>query len=538
MLDEVENEASRSPEDYWAILRRRRWWLLLPLFICWLATWGVSWLLPNSYQSDALILVEQQKVPDQYVVPNVTVDLQNRLQSMTQQILSRTRLQATIDRFHLYAANHGVSRWFNSDDPVDQMRKQIKIDLVQSPGHPEDLSAFKIQYTSESPTLAQQVNNELTSLFIEENLKAQQELSENTTDFLANQLASARTKMEEQEATVAGFKAQHLGNLPSQLESNVQILSGLQAQLLGTQQALDSAKQQKLYLESLMQQYQSAIEVSGDSTITSPQALTQEVTTLKLELAKLRAQYTEDYPDIIGLKEKIAKTEKLKKQMDDESAAALDAAKTDKSPDPAEAATGKNASTTLSMMQAQSQYKVVQVEIQNYEEHEKSLESQISSYQARLNMTPETEQKLAEVSRGYEESKSNYDSLLQKQMQSQLATSLQQRQQGEQFRVIDPPSMPDKPSAPNHLLISLGGLGGGFALGIGLIVLRELLDVRVRQEKDLDDIVAVRVLVGIPRLSNPQENYFRTMFKWAERGAMALMVIVMAAGNLYSFYKG
>jgi uncharacterized protein involved in exopolysaccharide biosynthesis len=278
--------------------------------------------------------------------------------------------------------------------------------------------------------------------------------------------------------------------------------------------------------------------VSGDSTITSPQALTQELMTLKLELAKLHAQYTEDYPDIIGLKERIAKTEKLKKQMDDESAAALDAAQTAKSPNPAEAATGKNASTTLSMMQAQSQYKVVQVEIQNFEEHEKSLESQISSYQARLNMTPETEQKLAEVSRGYEESKSNYDSLLQKQMQSQLATSLQQRQQGEQFRVIDPPSMPDKPSAPNHFLISLGGLGGGFALGIGLIALRELLDVRVRQEKDLDDIVAVRVLVGIPRLSNPQENYFRTMVKWAERGAITLMVIVMAAGNLYSFYKG
>src|SRR3984893_2263505 len=200
MLDDLQDQAQRSMADYWVIAIRRRWWILLPLFVCWATVWAASWLLPATYQSDALILVEQQKVPEQYVVPNVTVGLQDRLQSMTQQILSRTRLQATIDRFHLYARTTGLKRLLESGDPVEQMRKDIQIDLVQPPGHPGELTAFKIRYSSGSPELAQQVNRELATLFIDENLRTQQQLSQDTTAFLANELSTARAKLEEQEA--------------------------------------------------------------------------------------------------------------------------------------------------------------------------------------------------------------------------------------------------------------------------------------------------------------------------------------------------
>src|ERR1700675_921567 len=173
MLDDEEIKPSRSLDEYWAMAKRRRWYIILPAFACWAVAWSGSWLLPSTYQSDALILVEQQKVPEQYVVPNVTVGLQDRLQSMTQQILSRTRLQATIDRFHLYRRRTGLRGLLESGDPVEQMRKDIQIDLVQPPGHPNELTAFKIRYSTGSPELAQQVNSELTSLFIEENLKSQ-----------------------------------------------------------------------------------------------------------------------------------------------------------------------------------------------------------------------------------------------------------------------------------------------------------------------------------------------------------------------------
>src|SRR6202030_1882475 len=166
--DDSRDQEQPSLAEYWAIARRRRWWIVGPCFILWAAVWIVGWLLPTTYQSDALILVEQQRVPEQYVVPNVAVGLQNRLQSMTQQILSRTRLQATIDRFHLYPRRTGLQGLLASGDPVEQMRKDIQIDLVQPPGHPNELTAFKIRYSTGSPELAQEVNTELTSLFIEE----------------------------------------------------------------------------------------------------------------------------------------------------------------------------------------------------------------------------------------------------------------------------------------------------------------------------------------------------------------------------------
>src|SRR5712664_779561 len=148
MFEEEQNSAAHNLDDYWAIVRRRRWWILLPLSVCWLVVWIVSWLLPATYQSDALILVEQQKVPEQYVVPNVSVSLQERLQSMTQQILSRTRLQATIDRFHLYARDGGLLSKWQATDPVDQMRRDIQIELVSAPGRPGELTAFKIRYSA------------------------------------------------------------------------------------------------------------------------------------------------------------------------------------------------------------------------------------------------------------------------------------------------------------------------------------------------------------------------------------------------------
>ena len=160
------------------------------------------------------------------------------------------------------------------------------------------------------------------------------------------------------------------------------------------------------------------------------------------------------------------------------------------------------------------------MEIQNYQQQVKKIETEIADYQARLNLTPATEQELADISRGYEESKANYNSLLQKQNQSQLATSLEERQQGEQFRILDPPSLPTRPSAPNHLLISLAGLVVGFAVGAGLMAFLEITNVRVRQEKDLEEAVPLKVLIGIPHLDAPGEDRARALFQRLELGAV------------------
>ena len=538
MADKLDERGPRGWEEYFAIAVRRRWWILLPLFVSWLAVWGVSWFLPTTYKSEALISAEQQKVSDLYVMENVNVNLQNRLQSTTQQVLSHASLHAIIERFKLYATPPRMSGFFKPKDPVDSMRSDIKIDLVGSPGYRGEFVTFKIHYTADTPELAQQVNSELTSLFINENVKAQRQLSENTTAFLENELTDARAKMEVQEAGVSAFKARHAGNLPGQLQSNVQILAGLQAQLASTQHALDTSKQQKIYLESLLQQYQSAqASLGGDSTVVSTQVLEKELQDLRLQMQTLRTRYTDDHPDIVALKDKIAKTEAQRKQNEVESASNR---QTGEATNPIDffAAEGVQRGSPTAVMQLLSQLKANQMEIKNEQQHAKDLELQTAAYQARLNLTPETEQELAGIARGYDEAKFNYNSLLQKQTQSQLATSLGQQQQGQQFHIIDPPKLPDKPSAPNRFLISLVGLGLGFVLGLGLATLLELTDVRFRQEKDLEGILPARMLVGIPRLSTPQEDHSLLIARYMECGAAAVVALLIFIGNLYTYYNG
>jgi polysaccharide chain length determinant protein (PEP-CTERM system associated) len=538
MSNKVDEAVPRGWEEYVAIVVRRRWWIVLPLFLTWLAVWGVSWLLPTTYTSDALISAEQEKVSDTYVMENVNVNLQNRLQSTTQKVLSYASLEKIIGQFKLYATPPRYSGFFKPKDPVDQMRGDIKIELVGAPGYRGEFFTFKIHYSADTPELAQQVNSELTSLFINENVRAQRQLSENTTAFLDSELADARTKMEQQEAEVSAFKAKHAGNLPGQLQSNVQILAGLQAQLASTQHALDTSKQQKIYLESLLQQYQSAqASLGGDSSVISTQALDKVLQDLRLQIQNLRTRYTDGHPDIVALKDKIAKTEALRKQNEAEIASHPQSGKSTNAID-FSVADGVQRGSPTTIMQLQSQLKANQLEIQNEQENAKALELQTAAYQARLNLTPETEQELSVVSRGYDEARFNYNSLLQKQTQSQLATSLGQQQQGQQFHIIDPPKLPDKPSAPNRFLISLVGLALGTVLGLGLATFLELTDVRFRQEKDLEGILPARMLVGIPRLSTPQEDHFRVIVRYVECGAVAVVALLIFTGNLYTYYNG
>jgi uncharacterized protein involved in exopolysaccharide biosynthesis len=316
-------------------------------------------------------------------------------------------------------------------------------------------------------------------------------------------------------------------------------LTGLQNQLDNNQRALDGAKPQKLYLESQLQQYQT-LEVAGggeNTSAPSPEVLTKELLDLRTRLADERSRYTENFPDVVSLKQKIDETEKLKKQVEGEIAADQKAV---------HAASGASESASDSVqydssapvMQVRSQLKANELEIQNYQRHAADIESQIASYRTRLNMTPETEQELADISRGYEESKANYNSLLEKQNQSQLATSLEQRQQGEQFLIIDPPSFPDKLTSPNHFRISLVGLAIGAGIGFGFAVFLEITNIRVWNEKDLGGLVPGRVLVAIPHLSTEGEVRLQKVFGWLELGAALSMTIAIAAGNLYAFYKG
>src|SRR6202161_1951724 len=260
---EEELEQSGTPIEFSEIkgmVRRRRWQFLVPFFCGWLLVWGASWVIPSTYRSGTLILIEQPSVPEKYVVSNIDIDIQHQLDSITQQILSRTRLLRIIDNLGLYAQDR---KHTSPDDLVEKMRKDIEIELTHSDD--KKLSAFNIYYASRDPKMAQLATSELANLFITENLEQRQERSENTTKFLQDQLDQARTKLAAQEAKLRVFKDQHLGELPNQTQSNLQILAGLQNQLQTSQDSLNRAKQQNTYLESLINQYRAMDNGSSKS---------------------------------------------------------------------------------------------------------------------------------------------------------------------------------------------------------------------------------------------------------------------------------
>jgi polysaccharide biosynthesis transport protein len=531
-----------SWQDYWQILRRRRWLLILPAVLCWAVVWVVCGFLPHVYRSEALILVEQQKVPEHYVVSNVAADLQERLQSMTQQVLSRTRLRHIISELHLYSTDWQKQ---GPDELVDRMRKDIKIEMVETPNRPDELTAFRIYYSGSDPRLTQQATSALSAFFIDENLRSREKQSEDTTDFLQTQLQEARKHLEEQEAKLREFKGEHLGELPTQLTSNLQILSGMQARLQDANERLEKAEQQKVYLSSLLSQYQALsaqIRDGGKGAAASPATLDDELDRLKRQLADLQAEYTDKHPDVAKTKDEIAKTEQLKAEA--EAALAkpkeegVDATKDGNAASDVAEFQGADPKTVTPMLELRSQIKGNELEIQDRKREIKQLEQAVDQYKGRLNQTPVREQQLADINRDYDQSRANYESLLAKSNQSALSTNLEKRQQGEQFRILDAPNLPGKPYWPNRLQLSLFGLAAGVVLGIMAVAMAESTDDRVHKEKDLSDVSQLPVLGIVPPLPTPSEQRGRRRRAGFEVAACVAMAMILIGGTVFAFFQG
>jgi protein tyrosine kinase modulator len=520
----------RGLDEYWAMVVRRRWWILGPLFLGWLIVFASAWVIPPRYTSETVILVEQQKVPQQFVMSNVQVDFQQRLQSITQQVLSRSRLLLIINNLHLY---QGLL-FSSPDDQILQMRKDIKIDLVQSPPSPGrpagELTAFKIAFVADKPQIAQQVNTQLARYFIDENVAASQQQSEQTTNFLDTQLTAAAAALADQEKKIKEYEGSHVGELPDQLQSNLQILTGAQGQLQAAIDARDKALQQQAYLNSLATQYDAMGVTESSPAATASGA--QQVEMMRTELAALEAKYTPDHPDVKKLKETIARMEQSQKDTQDANSddATKDAETT--------GATRSQMQTMTPVMQIQSQLKANKLEIQREEAQIAKLEAKVNEYQARLNATPVRQQELADIMRNYDESKKNYDTLLGKTMASSLATSLTRQQQGDQFRIIDPPSLPDKSSFPDRFKFSLAGLAAGLMLAFVFGAGSEFLDDRIRSEQDLLSAAQLPVLAEIPPLPTDREIAAQRWKPWIAVAAAVLIAIIIPTGIWYAYFWG
>jgi polysaccharide chain length determinant protein (PEP-CTERM system associated) len=472
-------------------------------------------------------------MPKDYVTPNVSDDLQGRLQTITQQILSRTRLLHIIDEIHLYPGTQS-----NQDEKVERMRKDIDIVLVRDGS--DRVTAFNIFYSSIDPYTAQQATSELTNLFINENLEVRQQQSEGTTKFLVDQLETARKSLADQEEKVREFKSQHVGELPGQLGANLQILGGLQGQLQSEADAINAAKQQHAYLQTLVDQYRAmqAAPRTADGAPMGLPALDAELEKLKNQLADLSSHYTDRHPDVRKVKQQIAKTEKMRQQILADLNARSTATQNDNSAVSSAPETLNANGTPSPMAQIQSQLQANEFEISHREQAVADLKNKIADYQTRLNQEPMREQQLTDLTRGYDQSKANYDDLLKKKNESAMATSMELLQQGERFRIIDPPSLPLKPDFPNRLKFCGIGLAVGLALGSAVVAGFEMLDDRLYSEKEIQEMIPAPVVSEIPMivtLSDEQNSKKRMWLGWA---TAALVVLSILAGSAFSYLRG
>jgi polysaccharide biosynthesis transport protein len=535
MPEELEEQPSQQFDvaRILGIVRRRHLYFLIPLFIGWIVVWGSSWFLPARYKSSTLILVEQPTMPKNYVEPNVSDDLQDRLQSITEQILSRTRLLLIIDKLGLYKDDH---RKRTPDEKVALIRKDTEIELVRD-GQNQAITAFRVSFSAHDPSTAQQVTSELTNLFIDENSRVREQESEDTTQFIKDQLASARTDLAEQDGKVRAFQAAHEGELPTQEASNLQILSGLQQQLQSEQDALNAAKEHRVYTQSLAEQYR-AVQVPGRTDAGAPtglEALDQQLDTLKAKLADLSTRYTDRYPEVQQVKDEIAKTEK---ERDQQLAGLKNKSASPASGSDSAAMSAADLTRSAPLLQLQSQLQSDQLEIANREQAIANLKSRINDYQTRLSEEPAVEQQLADLTRGYEQSQTNYNELLKKENDSQMATSMEQLQEGERFTTIDPPSLPLKPDFPNRLKMCGAGLGAGIALGILIVAGLEFFDDRLHSDKQLRDLLPVAVIAEVPEIVTPAD--VRVAKKKAVLGwtLAAFVFLTILAGSAFSFLRG
>ena len=534
MPEEMIEESAPQPLEigrYLDIVRRHHMIFLTFLLLGWVAVWGSSWFLPARYKSSTLILVEQPAMPKNYVEPNVTDNLQYRLQSITQQILSRTRLLLIIDKLRLYQAKNQPS---TADARVELMRKDIDIELVRDQQNLA-ITAFRVNYSAQDPHVAQQVTSELTNLFIDENLRVRQRESENTTQFIESQLANARTSLADQDAKVREFKTEHLGQLPSEAATNLQILSGLQSQLQSEQDALNAAKQQSVYHQSLIEQYHAlngrrrSTTLGGSSDL---EAINRQLDTLESKLQELKARYTDQYPEVQQVKAAIVETEKEREQL----IGGLKKSGDGKEPDAEESARAvEDSAQNAPLIQLQGQLRADEAEIANRRATIEGLKSRINLYEARLSREPAVGQQLADLTRGYEQSQKNYDELLKKENDSKMATSMEQMQQGERFRMIDPPSLPLRPDFPNRLKMCEAGLGAGLALGVLVVALLEFLDDRLNREGEIKRLISAPLVCEIPEIIDPSDSRrkrFRAALGWA---MAAFVATVILSGSAYSY---
>jgi uncharacterized protein involved in exopolysaccharide biosynthesis len=492
-------------DDYLAMLRRRLKVILIPALLAPLAGFMVSYVFPPKFTSQSMVLVEGQKVPDNYVQPVITADFTQRIQTLSQQVLSPSRLRPVIQSLALVKPDEenklisDIQQNMSVEPVITSMSAAaasagISTKKKKPSATDEPLPGFNVNYSDSNAIRAQKICNAMTSLILDENLRSRAEVAQSTADFLGRQVEDAKRAIDEQDAKLANFKKQYMGQLPGDSDNNMRILMSLNSQLDATTQTLSRAQQDKAYTESMLAQQTAAWKSSQSAT--SPQTLEQELTQLQGQLLQLQARYTDDHPDVIKTKADIAKVEKKLKEVNAAAADANATASSEKA----------SASEPPEIRQLRLQIHQYQNVIEQATLDQKRLQSQIGVYQSRTAMSPGVEEQYKLLTRDNDNAQSFYKDLLAKKSSAGLGYSMENQQQGEQMHILVAAGLPDAPSFPNRPLFAAAGLGAGLALGVAIAIFLEFSDKSIRTEKDAAAIMDLPLLISVPWLGEDEDD--------------------------------
>ncbi|MEA1947385.1 MAG: GNVR domain-containing protein [Thermodesulfobacteriota bacterium] len=483
--------SQENPMDipyYMGLVWRRRWFVMAIFCMAMISGIYLAIALPKTYQAETLVFIEPPRVPEVYVQSVVSTDLDARLSHITQMIKSRTNIMNIIERFRLFSEPEHDNMYI--EDKIEKMRDRTQVNLITD-SRKRTANAFTISFQGKDPSKVMNVVNTMATMVIDQNLKTRESQAIGTSEFLNDQLVKMRENLEAVEKDLGDYQKIHMGELPEQLDSNLMILERLQQQLNEKQISLRTEKNRLLSLVNQIQLAREQLNIAGTSQEPSLELL-------KEHLANYKSRYTDQYPDVIQLQKRIAEMEK---------------------------ANGPVATT----MEAEliQQRKGIEREIAVIKREISDLNRQIVFYQRRVEDTPKREQELLSLKRNYENIQETYNSLLQRKLEADIAANMEKRQKGEQFRILDPARLPDKPISPDMKKLFLMCVAAGLACCGGLIFLLNFLDNSVKKPETIPDKLGIPILAVMPTIKHRKDIIWRRInIMFSIFGALVSMALL------------
>ncbi len=500
-----------DPQDYLALLIRRKWWIIIPLVFLSVTVAVVVYQLPDIYVSETLILVEPRDVPDDFVRDLITLDSQERLDVVQQTLLSRTNLFQIITEFE---AQFIDLRGLDEDQKIRKLKGRIDTDVRAERGK---AAYIKIRYEDQDPELAQKITSRLASLLIEYDNRIREQQVFGTAEFIGNELRNVSEELQELEQVLAQVKQQYRYELPEQLDTNLRTLDQLHLQLNANAEALDRAVAIRLDLERQVSETEAVLV----RQIMDASPLVQEYREKRRLHQEMTSKYTEKHPDVRRLKAELDRLVSEIPEADLEEGEEQDLGESKlETPNPV-------------YQKLMAQLSEVQRETEIRQREREWVQSEIKKYNQRVENTPRREQEMASLLRAYAELQKQYQDLKRKEVESKLAESLESLQKGTQFVVLDPANYPTRPAKPDRLRLVLMGLFFSLGLGGGLAVAVDFLGQKFWLHSEIEALLGIPLLVEIPEIVT-EEDLRERRKRRLKYGLLFVVVLGVLVGGAYS----